>query len=116
MNIWWIIWILIILFIIFWNTKKDKEQPISQKNSYSSDFNTSPKQYSNIDIIKYTEYSSNKCDIKWNISFTTWEKIYHLPWCKNYNDTIIDVSYWEKWFCNETDAKNAWWRKAYNCN
>lgn len=56
------------------------------------------------------------CNIKWNISFNSWEKIYHLPWCEFYNSTIIDVRYWEKWFCTEEEARRNWWRKSIGCN
>lgn len=50
--------------------------------------------------------------IKWNISYETHEKIYHIPWCKHYEDTVIDTSEWEKWFKTEKEAKEAWWRKC----
>lgn len=55
------------------------------------------------------------CRIKWNISFNSWEKIYHLPWCENYNDTVINTTYWERRFCTENEAIAAWRRKARNC-
>lgn len=58
----------------------------------------------------------NICSIKWNISFTEQEKIYHLPSCPSYNATVIDNSYWEKWFCTEREAKINWWRKAWDCS
>lgn len=56
------------------------------------------------------------CDIKWNISFHWGEKIYHLPWCPDYDATKINTSYWERWFCSEEEAINAGWRRAYNCD
>jgi hypothetical protein len=58
---------------------------------------------------------SQNCVIKWNISYNSQEKIYHFPWCHDYNATVINTSYWERWFCSEAEAKSAWWRKAYNC-
>ena len=57
----------------------------------------------------------NSCLIKWNISFESWEKIYHLPGCWNYNDTVINENYWERRFCSETEAIAAGRRKAKNC-
>ncbi len=59
--------------------------------------------------------SRKNCRIKWNISFNWWEKIYHLPWCENYNDTVINTSYWERRFCTEEEAMAAGRRKARNC-
>ena len=62
-----------------------------------------------------TTNNKNSCKIKGNISYNWWEKIYHIPWCPNYNQTKIDASRWERWFCTEAEARAAWWRKAKNC-
>ncbi|MFA7653446.1 MAG: thermonuclease family protein [Candidatus Magasanikbacteria bacterium] len=53
------------------------------------------------------------CVIKGNISGK--EKIYHLPGCQSYKQTIIDEKAGEKWFCTEDEAVKAGWRKAKNC-
>lgn len=53
-----------------------------------------------------------ECTIKWNVSYETWEKIYHLPWCVNYSETVIDKEYWESYFPNEKVAEKAWFRKC----
>lgn len=58
--------------------------------------------------------SKTTCIIKGNIS-TTREKIYHVKGCKNYESTQIDTAAGERWFCSESDAKAAGWRKAGNC-
>lgn len=52
-------------------------------------------------------------DIKGNISYTTGEKIYHLPGDKYYKDTIIDESEGERWFVTESQARKAGWRHTY---
>lgn len=51
------------------------------------------------------------CSIKWNI-WNKNQKIYHVPWCSHYDKTVISTNKWEKWFCSETEAINAWWRKC----
>lgn len=51
------------------------------------------------------------CTIKGNVNFDTWEKIFHIPWSRFYSETVINTLYGERWFCNESDAVNAWWRK-----
>jgi micrococcal nuclease len=56
----------------------------------------------------------NSCLIKGNIN-TSGEKIYHLPGCGSYSKTTIDEKRGEKWFCTETEAQSAGWRKALNC-
>lgn len=58
---------------------------------------------------------SGGCVIKGNISYTTGEKIYHVPGCPNYNQTVINESKGERWFCTEEEAIAAGWRKALNC-
>lgn len=62
-----------------------------------------------------SESQANTCDIKGNVSFSSGEKIYHLPGCEYYNDTFINELKGEKWFCSEQEAVVAGWRKAKNC-
>lgn len=57
----------------------------------------------------------NACKIKGNIS-SGGEKIYHMTGCGSYTKTKVDESQGEKWFCSESEAVNAGWRKALNCN
>lgn len=52
--------------------------------------------------------------IKGNISFTTGEKIYHVPRDRSYKNTYIDTSKGERWFCTVEDAKSAGWRAPRN--
>lgn len=56
-----------------------------------------------------------KCDIKGNIN-SNGEKIYHMPNCSLYKETVINEARGEKWFCNEKEAVAVGWRKALNCN
>lgn len=58
--------------------------------------------------------NSDSCLIKGNIS-SSGEKIYHLPGCGSYAKTKIDEARGEKWFCAESEALAAGWRKALNC-
>jgi len=50
--------------------------------------------------------------IKGNISVTSGEKIYHVPGGYYYDQTVIDESKGERWFCTEEEAVAAGWRKA----
>jgi hypothetical protein len=59
--------------------------------------------------------STAACNIKGNISTKGDEKIYHLPTCASYTQTIIDEASGERWFCSEKQAQDAGWRKAKNC-
>ena len=52
------------------------------------------------------------CNIKGNISFNSGERIYHVPGQKYYADTVITLSKGERWFCSETAAREAGWRRA----
>lgn len=55
--------------------------------------------------------NSDSCLIKGNIS-SSGEKIYHMPGQRYYNQTVIDESKGEKWFCTEDDAISAGFRKS----
>ena len=59
--------------------------------------------------------TQGQCVIKGNISYNTREKIYHVPGCLNYEETVINEDKGERWFCTEEEAKAAGWRKAKNC-
>ena len=61
-----------------------------------------------------TSTSNPSCTIKGNIS-SSGEKIYHMQGCGSYSKTTIDESHGEKWFCTESEAQSAGWRKALNC-
>ncbi len=55
-----------------------------------------------------------QCTIKGNINAGA-EKIYHTLGCDSYSNTRIDEARGERWFCSETEALGAGWRKAKNC-
>jgi hypothetical protein len=52
------------------------------------------------------------CDIKGNISFTSGNKIYHVPGGEFYNQTQIDAEQGERWFCTEEEAVANGWRAS----
>lgn len=51
------------------------------------------------------------CNIKGNIS-ESGERIYHLPGQEFYSRTRISLSRGERWFCSESEARSAGWRRA----
>ena len=61
---------------------------------------------------RWTDYKGN-CAIKGNISYDTGEKIYHIPGWRDYNSTVINTKYGERWFCTEWEAYQAGWRAPY---
>ncbi len=66
-------------------------------------------------ITPVAEVNNTGCNIKGNISSDD-EKIYHTTDCPYYAKTKIDTSKGERWFCSESEAISAGWRKAKNCN
>lgn len=48
--------------------------------------------------------------IKGNISRNGGERIYHVRGSSSYEETVIDESNGERWFCTEEDARRAGWR------
>lgn len=59
----------------------------------------------------YSTQGDESCDIKGNIS-SSGEKIYHISGGRFYDQTKIDTSKGERWFCSEEEAVNAGWRKS----
>jgi endonuclease YncB( thermonuclease family) len=51
----------------------------------------------------------NDCRIKGNINSES-GRIYHVPGSRYYDQTIIDESKGERWFCTEEEARRAGWR------
>ena len=49
------------------------------------------------------------CDIKGNIN-SEGERIYHVPGSRSYDDTVIDESKGERWFCSAAEARREGWR------
>lgn len=54
---------------------------------------------------------SGRCDIKGNIS-KAGKRIYHVPGGRFYNQTRINTSRGERWFCSEAEARAAGWRRS----
>ncbi len=67
-------------------------------------------------LISVTEDNqpTGQCTIKGNINLED-EKIYHTIGCASYNKTKINEDAGERWFCTESEAVEAGWRKALNC-
>lgn len=56
-----------------------------------------------------------KCTIKGNIDTATGKKIYHTKSCNQYDEVELNLAFGEKWFCSETDASEAGFKKAMSC-
>jgi endonuclease YncB( thermonuclease family) len=59
-----------------------------------------------------TGNGEGNCNIKGNISVSTGARIYHLPGQEFYDKTQINTGRGERWFCSETEARAAGWRRA----
>ena len=51
------------------------------------------------------------CPIKGNVN-SHGEKLYHVPWGRDYSKVKMDLSKGKQWFCTESDAEQAGWRLA----
>ena len=51
------------------------------------------------------------CCIKGNVSCSG-ERIYHVPGQEHYERTRISEGQGERWFCTESEARAAGWRRA----
>lgn len=61
--------------------------------------------------VSTTSPATTGCLIKGNIN-SDGEHIYHVPGARYYDETKIDTSRGERWFCSESEAQAAGWRKA----
>ncbi|MCX7342194.1 MAG: thermonuclease family protein, partial [Hyphomicrobiales bacterium] len=52
-----------------------------------------------------------ECPIKGNVS-RSGERIYHMPWQRDYARVRMDQGEGKRWFCDENEAVAAGWRKA----
>lgn len=52
------------------------------------------------------------CPIKGNVS-RSGERVYHMPWQRDYGRVKISEAAGERWFCNEGEAEKAGWRRAF---
>jgi len=65
---------------------------------------------------RQTENLANpKCNIKGNIDQKKDVLVYHLPGCPGYDQTIIELSDGDAWFCTEEEAVKAGFKKASAC-
>lgn len=56
----------------------------------------------------------NKCLIKGNVDKSTYKKTYHLPGCRQYNQTKMEEDI-DRYFCTEAEAQKAGFSKAGGC-
>lgn len=52
------------------------------------------------------------CNVKGNVSYSTGERIFHVPGQEDYWATRISLFRGERWFCSEASARAAGWRRA----
>ena len=55
------------------------------------------------------------CTIKGNIDQSSWDKLYHLPTCRHYNQIVHNEDLGEGYFCSEKEASAAGFRLAPDC-
>jgi hypothetical protein len=52
------------------------------------------------------------CTIKGEVNFITRDRVYHLPGQFYYGRVSVSVPRGERWFCSETEARSAGWRRS----
>ena len=56
-------------------------------------------------------HAKEGCAIKGNVN-RKGERIYHMPWQRDYAKVNMEKGLGEHWFCNEGEAEKAGWRRA----
>jgi nuclease-like protein len=60
---------------------------------------------------EYDKTAPEGCPIKGNIN-SRGERIYHMPWGRDYAKVKMDITKGKQWFCSEDEAEKAGWRSA----
>ena len=58
---------------------------------------------------EYDKTAPEGCPIKGNINHHG-ERIYHVPWGRDYSKVKMDLARGKRWFCSEGEAQQAGWR------
>jgi endonuclease YncB( thermonuclease family) len=61
--------------------------------------------------VEFDNSAPEGCPIKGNVN-RLGERIYHLPWGRDYVKVKMDLTKGKRWFCSEGDAEAAGWRLA----
>ena len=85
--------------------------PTDTPSPYYSDWLPEVMDQSSNVVYSGNGYISPGCLIKGNISQHGGKKIYHCPNGNWYNETVINVSKGERWFCSEQEALDAGFKK-----
>ena len=60
---------------------------------------------------EYDKTAPEGCPIKGNVN-SHGERIYHMPWGRDYAKVKMDLTKGKHWFCSEGEAEKAGWRAA----
>ncbi len=55
------------------------------------------------------------CIIKGNVGGNNQVKLYSVPGCTGYKQTLIEKDLGDQWFCTEAEAKKAGFKRAGGC-
>lgn len=94
--------------------KEAREAKVGLWSACGSESSETAVSSSKVQVSSSVQKSGSDCSIKGNIN-ASGEKIYHLSGCGSYSKTKIEENRGERWFCSETEAQSAGWRKALNC-
>jgi endonuclease YncB( thermonuclease family) len=97
---------------------EEKEARNARRGIWAGEF-TSPEDYRRDEAQPQTSdrpaqrAPRDGCYIKGNVNGEG-ERIYHVPGSPSYDDTRVDESNGERWFCTEAEARTAGWRAPRN--
>lgn len=58
----------------------------------------------------------SNCLIKGNIDTATYDKFYHLQYCRHYDQIVLNTAYGDSWFCSQQEALKAGFTKSKSCD
>ena len=103
-------WAVAYVYYSYEYTRAEASAKSNRRGIWASDFEY-PWDWRRSKRQKASKNAVGKCRIKGNIS-RKGVRIYHVPGGQYYERTRIDPKKEERWFCTESEAKSAGWRRS----
>lgn len=88
----------------------------SQRDALTSSYHTAQDKKVGLYGFCIDPKNPTDCTIKGNIDMATYDKFYHLQYCRHWAQTSLNTAYGDQWFCSEAEAQKAGFIKSPSCD
>ena len=103
-------WAVAYVYYSYEYTRSEASAKANRRGIWAGEF-VRPSNWRRGERLGGTASAPGDCRIKGNVS-SKGERIYHVPGGRFYEQTRIDTSKGEHWFCSEAEAQAAGWRRS----